>query len=298
MISKNVGKGAALFIFLLTFHCQLVTPPCDLADSLCNPVALSLLYLRPRKVPRLEAIVVGGSSSIDRYNLDGSFHSTLFAGEAPEILSTDQESRQIYWSSAASQYLRRGPFNGIYISQIVSGYDVGGSAADSKNGIFYFTDNGTDQIFSANLDGSAVTLRGSTAGGPQSPFLDGPYLYVARKDDAILSRLHLASGSIEDVTGIAPGAMFMATADPFGDSIYYSIATLAVQRSGKNPPATPTYLVGSGTAFGIAIDPYAGHLYFRDAATVTRCNLQGMECVLIISGGLSGSGLVLLFDST
>lgn len=285
-------RMAALCLVLL--HCQLAVVPCSIGDS-CNPLSISLLFQSPARAPRLTGIVLGASASIDLHLPDGSFQAALFPGEAPEIVSADQQTREIYWSNAVSQYLRRGAFSGGGVTTVITGFSVGGGVLDNTTNLLYFTDNTAGTVYRAQRDGSSPVLLGTPGDSPQAPFLWGSYLYFPRKDASLLARLHTATLQFEEVTVAAPGNMFIAIPDPLGRQIFYSIAANGIFVSGTEPGAVPAYLTGSGTPFGIAVDPYAGHLFYRDGAILYRCSIRGDQCVSL-SSGLTGSGIALQFD--
>jgi len=98
-----------------------------------------------------------GTDSITRVSYDGSSPEVLYvsAGANPTAVAIDATAGRLYWMEPFA--LKMAKLDGTEAKTIHTVSFGTGIAIDGKAGKIYFSDNGSDQIVRANLDGSSPT---------------------------------------------------------------------------------------------------------------------------------------------
>jgi len=163
----------------------------------------------------------------------------------------------------------------------------------------YFTEPGTDTIFSSNLDGTGLTevISSIQLDGPGGIEVDltNNFIYFTDTDPISgitkIARSDLNGGGITDLVSDSNDATSLGL-DLAGGKIYWSSsANGTIQRSNLDGSNVETVLTGINLPFGMEVDPVSGKLFIaeRGTAKILRANLDGSGLETIVSGlGFAG----------
>ena len=223
------------------------------------------------------------------------FHAVLNvrpAGAAPFVYFTQNGSsinaiHRIDAAGGASQILQSNPGDPF-------GVDV-----DVQGGKVYWTDTATDSIQRKNLDGSGSVELLITTGlnDPHEIALDvnSGKMYFADRFGGAIKRANLDGTSVEILVG--SGLPQHIALDLVNQKIYWSDAFSRINQSNLDGSAAATIFSGPDSIAGLAIDPFAGTLYFgnRSQQKIQRADLDGSNVADAISG-LARPPLDIAFD--
>ena len=164
---------------------------------------------------------------------------------------------------------------------------------------FFWTDDDTDKIQRANLDGSNVQILVRGLGVPYGIALDvvGGKMYWTDIGTDKIQRANLNGSNIEDLVTQGLRAPSYLALDVAGGKMYWTDwGTDKIQRAnldGSNIEDLVTGLIGPS---GIALDVAGGKMYWTDWGTdkIQRANLDGSNVQDLVTQGLIGPGGIAL----
>ena len=155
----------------------------------------------------------------------------------------------------------------------------------------YWTDEWTEKIQRANLDGSNIEdLVTQGLEGPSGIALDveGGKMYWADWGTDKIQRANLDGSNIQDlVTGLT--APYGIALDVAGGKMYWTdYGTEKIQRANLDGSNIQDLVTGLNTPYGIALDVTGGKMYWTDvnAAKIQRANLDGSNIEDLVTQGL------------
>ena len=168
------------------------------------------------------------------------------------------------------------------------------AAPGASRGKLYWTDDGTQKIQRANLDGSGVEDVVTGASGMDWPGglaldVDGGKLYWADGDTGKIQQANLDGSGVEDLvtTGLGwPGGLALDV--EVGKLYWTDWWTKKIQRANLDGSEVEDLVTaGLGHPHGLAVDLGAGKLYWADwgAGKIQRANLDGSGVEDLVTSG-------------
>jgi hypothetical protein len=182
---------------------------------------------------------------------------------------------------------------------------LGGIALDVSAGKMYWTDNATDKIQRANLDGSSVedlvTIAGTSILRDIALDVSAGKMYWTDSGTDKIQRANLDGSSVEDLVTIAGSSTLNGIAlDVSAGKMYWTDSdTDKIQRANLDGSSVEDLvtIAGFSTLSGIALDVSAGKMYWTDSGTdkIQRANLDGtnVEDLVTIAGTSTLFGIAL-----
>ena len=245
----------------------------------------------------------GNSGQIRRANPNGSNVEKLVTinGSAPLGIAVDFAGRKLYWTNSDGK-IQRADLNGSSVEDVVTGLraPVSFSAGPSLQPTFtltgtaigspaiYWTDQQTGNIQRVNLNNSKV--EEIVSGVPDSSAialdLTGGEIYWTETDTGKIRRANLNGSNVQDIITEVPGPSSIAL-DLVRGKIYWTaqqwnpstgaVSSSKIQRANLNGSNVQDIVTGLGIAEGLALDGFAGKVYWTDSETgkIQRANLNG-----------------------
>lgn len=206
--------------------------------------------------------------------------------------------QQIYFVDNQAAKVQKSDIDGSNLGDLTSSViGLYGIATDITSGKIYYTNVVTDQIFTANLDGTSnsVLLDNSNGiDGPRGIAIDGNNnkIYWAESISGSIKKADLDGSNVEDViTGLSSPVDIAL--DLVNNKIYWSdnsVGQKKISRSDLTTIASEDIITGLDQVGGIEVDAEFGKLYWVDFGStdkVSRANLDGSspEDLVAISSG-------------
>jgi virginiamycin B lyase len=179
---------------------------------------------------------IGGNSLGSASVSDGSGVNNNFGSLSPLVLPLGMavDSTYLYWTflGVIGRYdLTNGTAQRVFIQPPPGNDDIEGMAVDSSH--IYWTDDTTNTIGRADLDGTSASVDPSFITGASSPkgiAVDGSHIYWANSGTSSIGRADIdPNGDVSNITpGFIPGAN-----SPFG------VAVDSLTSPGPGPPPPP-----------------------------------------------------------
>jgi DNA-binding beta-propeller fold protein YncE len=193
---------------------------------------------------------------------------------------------QIYWSDSDSATIWRANDDGSAASVILplaAGAEPRGIALDAMGGFLYWTENGTNRIRRAGLDGAGPQDIITTGlGFPADIEIDlaAAKLYWADRDLDVIRRSNLDGSEAETIVSVpAPGntgAPYFLELDPAGNKLYWSdFDSGVIHRANLDGSSAEAFVSGLDRVRDIEILDDKIYWTDRDARLIQRQNLDG-----------------------
>ena len=210
--------------------------------------------------------------------------------------------QQIYFADNQAAKVQKSDIDGNNLGDLTtSTIGLYGIATDITNNKIYYTNVATDQIFTANLDGTSPTVlldNSDGIDGPRGIAIDGVNnkIYWAESITGKIKKADLDGNNIvEVITGLS--SPVDVGLDLVNNKVYWSdngIGQKKISRSDLTTIASEDVIIGLDQVGGIEVDAEFSKLYWVDfGATdkVSRANLDGsspQDLVTIPSGSPRG----------
>lgn len=250
----------------------------------------ALIFAWPGAAPLAKATVDGifftevSTFSILRADVDGSNVTTLLNGLQAHGLAADPLARQLYVAVNSAGTVSRLNYDGSSFQNLFGFGSPQNVVLDSVNSKLYTTGFGGVGIARSNVDGSGLTpiLPGIIVRGLALDSVNG-HIYFGSLNSNQLLRIDLDGSNLTTVAS-GLGNITAVALDPVSGQVFVtanSNVLFACNLDGSN--ARTIRNVG-GTLQDMEIDSQRGHLYIADSNNVYRCDINGSNLVIAVSG--------------
>jgi hypothetical protein len=195
---------------------------------------------------------------------------------------------RVYWSDSAASTLwsfTGGESSASILLQLAANAEPRGIAVAAEAGLLYWTENGTNRIRRAGLDGSSPEdVISSGLGFPADIEIDaaGGKLYWADRDLDVIRRANLDGTSVETVVNVpAPGnnaAPYFLELDVSAGKIYWSdFDSGVIHRANLDGSLQENFITGLDRVRDIEVVDDMIYWTDRDARLVQRQRLDGTQ---------------------
>ena len=245
-----------------------------------------------------------GAGTISRMNPDGTNVVPVLQGlAAPYQVAVDPVGKKLYFSTSGDGTLRRANLDGTNVETLATSQGMIVSIQlDLAEGRIYWLTGGGGPVRRANLDGSdlQIVIGNTQVGSSLAIDFQNAKLYYSSAVQHSIIRTNLDGTNPENVVAGIDSCPSLAVSPATNELFYGSTqnnsglfrvnvetATLPVNHAAAVPLSTAGHSA-------VTLDASAGHVYFSNANTLYRANLDGSNVVILAFNrqGVLGAALL------